>query len=424
MRLALNFERVEPNRGGAETYVADLARRLVRDGHEVHLYANSWGEHTLPAGLVPHQVTISGLTRRGRIRSFAENSARALSAAFFDCTVGFINTWHHDVIIPQGGVQAASLECNARRFPPGIRRRLYLWAKHANPKWSLHEAIERKQYDLRRASRVVAVSQMVKGHLERFHGVPPERIRVVPNAIDAGRLALEDPTAVRRRFRAEYGLTKSDLVGLFVGHNFRLKGLPPLLDALALRRQRDPAARPIHLLVCGGGPLAVARHWVNRAGLADVVQLIGFASSIADCYHASDFFVLPTYYDPCSLVVFEALACGLPVITTAFNGAGELISRGCEGFVISAPDAHDELIAALDRMTRDSDRRMMAAHATRLGQAQSFDRHVGRLVALFEEVADSKRPRVPRTRPPVHAGEARWTKDKGQRTDQEKKSLA
>ena len=51
-------------------------------------------------------------------------------------------------------------------------------------------------------------------------------------------------------------------------------------------------------------------------GLQDVVHLLGFQADIRPCFHASDFFALPTYYDPCSLVVFEALACGLPVITT------------------------------------------------------------------------------------------------------------
>jgi UDP-glucose:(heptosyl)LPS alpha-1,3-glucosyltransferase len=134
---------------------------------------------------------------------------------------------------------------------------------------------------------------------------------------------------------------------------------------------------------------------VARTGLEDVVRLVGFAPSVAAWYHASDFFVLPTYYDPCSLVLFEALACGLPVITTAFNGAGELIESGREGFVVSAPDAHAELIVALDRMADDRARKDMAGHAARLGQAQSFDNHVARLIDLFAEVAASKQPRGP-----------------------------
>ena len=105
----------------------------------------------------------------------------------------------------------------------------------------------------------------------------------------------------------------------------------------------------------------------------------------------NDFFVLPTYYDPCSLVVFEALACGLPVITTRCNGAGELISEGREGFVVDRPDDVEALASALERMTDDASRAAMSARATRLGREQSFDRHVARLVELFEEVAAEKK---------------------------------
>ena len=75
---------------------------------------------------------------------------------------------------------------------------------------------------------------------------------------------------------------------------------------------------------------------------------MGFYPDIRDCYWSSDFFVQPTFYDPCSLVVLEALACGLPVITTAQNGAGELMSNGRQGYVLSAPEPQAELIALSD----------------------------------------------------------------------------
>ena len=73
------------------------------------------------------------------------------------------------------------------------------------------------------------------------------------------------------------------------------------------------------------------RRLARSLGIAQTVHFLGFHSDIRECYAASDFFVLPTYYDPCSLVVLEALACGLPVITTLQNGAGELITDGRAG---------------------------------------------------------------------------------------------
>jgi UDP-glucose:(heptosyl)LPS alpha-1,3-glucosyltransferase len=392
MRLALNYQRIDPSKGGAETYVVDLCHRLVQAGHDVDLFANQWKAGALPASVRIIRVEAKGWTRWQRTWNFAVNSEQALREleTRYDCTVGFINTWHHDVIIPQGGVHRASLEANARRFPTGWRRQAYLLGKQANPKAWVYRAIESRQYDPNRRAQVVAVSRMVQNHLARHHDVPRERIHVIPNAIDAGRLALDDPSTARRDLRGKLGLRSDDLVALFVGHNYGLKGLRPLLLAMQERRRRDHEARAIHLLACGGGKAGPFRAMIRDLGLDDFVHLLGFQADIRPCFHASDFFVLPTYYDPCSLVVFEALACGLPVITTACNGAGELIAEGREGFVIPAPDARGPLADALDRMENDEARRIMATHAETLGHNQSFDRHVARLVELFQQVAESR----------------------------------
>ncbi len=172
-----------------------------------------------------------------------------------------------------------------------------------------------------------------------------------------------------------------------MGHNYALKGLAPLIRALASRKR---PARPIHLVACGGNDVATYQALAERLGLAKTVHLARFQADIRPPFWASDFFVLPTYYDPCSLVVFEALACGLPVITTACNGAGELVVDGREGFVIPDPDATDALAAALDRMTDDTDRAAMSVQAARLGREQSFDRHVARMLEVFERVAATK----------------------------------
>ncbi len=334
-----------------------------------------------------------------------------------ECSVGFINTWAHDVIIPQGGVQKGSLDANAGRFQTGLQRGLYRLTKSANPKYWLYRAIENKQYDLMRSSRFVAVSEMVRRHLEEFHHVPPEKIHVVPNAIDVRRVEVSQPGAVRCGFRNRMGLEPTDLVGLFVGHNFALKGLKPLLMGLGARRRRDRAARPVHLLVCGGGNSAPYLRLARSLGIQDSVHFLGFYPDVRECYWSSDFFVQPTYYDPCSLVVLEALACGLPVITTEQNGAGELMTNDREGYVLTSPDAESELIAALDGMAHDAKRSAMSTEARRLGRQMTFDDHVAKLVTIFQEVARNKSARVPhaRTRSPSIPGarvgrSSRWSR--------------
>ena len=153
--------------------------------------------------------------------------------------------------------------------------------------------------------------------------MPLHRIYVVPNAID--------PRGSKSRSRAPsaapsgigWASSPAHLVGLFVGHNFALKGLKPSSGGARRSAARTiDAASPIHLLVCGGGDTRSILSPGPPAWLgSDTVHFLGFYPDVEDCYWSSDFFVQPTYYDPCSLVVMEALACGLPVITTAQNGA-------------------------------------------------------------------------------------------------------
>jgi UDP-glucose:(heptosyl)LPS alpha-1,3-glucosyltransferase len=400
MRLALNFPRVDPTKGGAETYIVDLCRGLLRRGHSVDLYAESWAEGALPPEVRCVRVESSGRTKGERIASFADASAALLKDAGYDCTVGFINTYEHDVIIPQGGVHGGSLRANSMRFANPIARRLYVLGKVMNPKHWTYRAIEARQYDPARGARVVAVSRMVAGHLREFNGVPDGRIRVVPNAIDPARVMVPQPGATRAAFRGKVGIGADDLVGLFVGHNYALKGLEPLIRGLAAR---DRSARPITLLVCGGGRPGWYRRLAGRLGVGGAVRFLGFHDDVRECYWASDFFVSPTYYDPCSLVVFEALACGMPVVTTACNGASELMTHGRHGFVLSAPGATGELVAALDALADDGRRAAISAEAAALGRSWTFDRHVEALIGVFEEVAAGKRrppgPHAPRRRP-------------------------
>ena len=198
---------------------------------------------------------------------------------------------------------------------------------------------------------------MVRGHLQRYHHVPRSRITVIPNAIDADRLQVAQPGAVRCAFRNRIGLEPDDLVGLFVGHNYWLKGLKPLLTASPGAGRTSPPRGPSTCSSAARGRPRRSCGWPAGSAWRGRSTSPGFVPDIRACYWSSDFFVSPTYYDPCSLAVLEALACGLPVITTACNGAGELMTNGREGFVIPAPDAFDELAGALGAMTDDEARR-------------------------------------------------------------------
>jgi UDP-glucose:(heptosyl)LPS alpha-1,3-glucosyltransferase len=126
---------------------------------------------------------------------------------------------------------------------------------------------------------------------------------------------------------------------------------------------------------------------VTRLGLGSCVRFEDFVVDLRAHYAAADVFVLPTYYDACSLTVLEASACGLPAITTAWNGAAELMTHGKDGFVIPEPDAIADLTRAMDTCMDPAVRDRIAPAARALGVRSSIDRNIEAIEALYLEMA-------------------------------------
>jgi UDP-glucose:(heptosyl)LPS alpha-1,3-glucosyltransferase len=391
MNLAFCYESVLPARGGCETYIADLARRLVQDRHEVHLYASRWDETALPPGLHYHPLPVLGGPRFLRPWRFGAACARALRGANHQVTVGFDKTWGQDVLYPQGGLHLASAEHNLHKYPGRLARGLARLAKGLDlAHWSFAR-LERRQYLGPHRPLVVVNSAMVRAHFQHHYGVRAENLYVVPSAIDPGRFAETDRPRRRLEFRERWGIGAEETVGLFVAMNYRLKGLEPLLHAVG----RVPAARsgdrPFRLLVAGNPRTAPYQRLAQRFGIASQVCFIGPCREMANCYFAADFLVHPTFYDPCSLVVLEALACSLPVITSRYNGAGELLSPPREGYVVRDPHDHEHLAWCMTQLL-DPARRAACAQAARKAAARwTFEDHYRQLLKVFGEAAARKR---------------------------------
>src|SRR5262249_36268873 len=139
--------------------------------------------------------------------------------------------------------------------------------------------------------------------------------------------------------------------------NYRLKGLGPLIQALP----HVPVNRSSRLVVIGHPNTSRYERLARAVGVADRVIFLGFRADPRDAFFGADFLVHPTFYDPCSLVVLEALACGLPVITSRYNGAAELLSPEREGFVIDDPHDHRSLGEAISKLLDPATRSACAA---------------------------------------------------------------
>lgn len=384
MNLAFAYEAVFPRRGGAETYLADLLHRLVRDRHEVHLYAVDHDAASLPQELIHHPLPPSRAPRFLRPWHFARACEQAIPLHRHDVVVGLIKTWHQDVLIPQGGVHVVSARENLRKHASFWMRSLAWCVQRCSLSYWSFRWLEQKQYRADRPLWVVVPSRMVLGHLQQSYPVDPSRVRVIPNAIDADRMTAYDRPMLRAELRDRLGIHPEEVVGLFCGHNYRLKGLGPLLRAWA--RLKGSA----QLIVCGGQNVKPYERLVRDLGVADQVHFLGFVEEVRQPYFAADFLVHPTFYDPCALVTLEALACGLPVITTVHNGAAELLPPAMQSHVISDPHDADHLAWHIQQFCDDAYRQGLARSARQAAMAWTFEDHYQALLELFAEVARRK----------------------------------
>ena len=171
---------------------------------------------------------------------------------------------------------------------------------------------------------------------------------------------------------------------------------------------------PVQLVVVGGKRLAPWRRMAARLGVAAAVQFVGPVEDIVPYYAAADLYVHPTIYDTCSLVVLEAAACGLPVVTTRCNGAAELFHDGGDIVLVADPADDEAFAAAVGACWTPAARRRMGDAARQTALAQTFDRNVDNIVALYEEVVE-QRARRGRRSPGVDASASRAPDQAGRR---------
>jgi len=342
------------------------------------------GVHTIP-------VRPFSRPRSLQVLDFARRASLLRSG--FDVVHGLGKIWAVDVYHPHTGSHRASLEALDRSREGSPWRGPARWMRALSPRQAAFRWIEEKQYSAHGAARFIAVSEMVAEQLRRFHGVDSERIDILRNPVDGERFrpAVED----RAPFRARFGIGEDEVVCLFMANHFRLKGLAPLIRALA----RLGSGSPLLLVLGRGNPRPFAR-MAEDLGVRSRVLFGGETAEPEQAYRACDFFVLPTFYDPCSLTVLEAMASECPVITSRSNGASELIEPGRDGLLLDDPARDDLLADQLSRLSRPEQARDLGRRAREKALSLGFESHLEKILRLYEEVARGRKSRSPRGKGP------------------------
>jgi UDP-glucose:(heptosyl)LPS alpha-1,3-glucosyltransferase len=348
--------------GGVERATDGLLGGLVACGQEVDLLTT--GRQAPAAGVSVRRLWLPPLPAGARLLALAVAARVVTARGRWDVVQSHERTLSQDVYRAGEGSHRAYLDSvgGARGRP--LYHRMVL-------------ALERRLFA--RTPRIVAIAARGQREIQRDYGVPPERIRVVYNGVDLERFHPCVRGRERASARREAGVEADAFAMLFVGSGYERKGLATAIGALA--ELRDPTVR---LIVIGKGRAAPYQLEAARRGVRDQVVWLGARPDTERWYGAADVVVLPTHYEPFGNVHLEALASGVPVVTSTLAGGAELIREGVNGFAV-APRDPSAVAGAIDRV-RASSPGSMAEAARSSAEPFTFVAQAARFLSIYREL--------------------------------------
>jgi UDP-glucose:(heptosyl)LPS alpha-1,3-glucosyltransferase len=229
---------------------------------------------------------------------------------------------------------------------------------------------------------IITNSQRVQEEIRRHYGVPGTRLLTIYNGVDTERFHSGLRRHLRQTQRAAWGVSATDLVLLFAGTGFQRKGLRHAIAALGELRRRH--ITNVRLVVIGKGRIAAYQRLAHKLGVSEAVRFDGLRADLERGYAGADVFVLPTLYDPFANTCLEAMACGLPIVTTVVNGASELMRDGLHGRILADPPNATTVAEAVQYLLPYEQRRAMGRAAQALASDYPLSRALMQTLQVYE----------------------------------------
>lgn len=365
--------------GGAERVAWELARAFNRAGVKNKAIASNVGEPIGGNTFIKRTAAwLAWIPTRGPLK----HVGRGIVVPFFTIAATLELRRHpHAMVLSHGdSLRGDALVVHSvNRENLAQKRKAGYWTWLLNP---LHLWVWLRDRWMIRGLRYrmfVAVSARVSKDLQRHYAVPSERIRVIPNGIDVERFR-PDP-ASRRAVREEFGIAADAKLLVFVGHEFRRKGLAHAIGALQL------LGPDFRLLVVGADRVQPYRKLAPGAG--DRLIFAGSRHDMPAIYAAADALILPTSYETFSLACMEAMACSVPVFATRVGGIEDYLQDGVNGYGI-AMEAED-IAGKIEQAFSDEallNRLRIGARATALDYG--WDRIASKYIDLMAQLQASR----------------------------------
>ncbi|MBI5626526.1 MAG: glycosyltransferase family 4 protein [Nitrosomonadales bacterium] len=355
--------------GGGERFASEITMRLAQnENYEIHVFANRWIVNS--DRIKFHKVPAINFPRFLRPLFFAWFVKRAIDRMNFDLVHTHHWIFNADIFSLHGTPHAVWLK-EVRKKPPS----LFDWASLA---------VERQAIKKGGSSWFLPVSSITMDAFRRKYATLPGHWQIIHPGVDVARFLTPDRAASRADIRGRYGIGASDILLLFVGMNFEIKGLDTIITALAKARTARPEVN-IRLLVVGRGDENKYRKMAKSCGIAEAVTFAGTqVEGLERYYRAADIFIMLSKFDTFGMVVLEAMAAGLPVIVSPNVGAKDLVIEGVNGFILPAPQDADiaaDRIAQLAYAARREAMGMAAAHSASM---HNWERLAEKMSKIYE----------------------------------------
>lgn len=390
---------------GTERCVLEQVERLARDGHEVHLYCQRVADipdlevhrpnekitrrpgttnrliwHRVPSIPGPHLLKyiwwfLSNHVQRWKDRRFRKLQFDLVYSPGINCLDADAIVIH---IVFQEFYRLVIEDLRLRRLPlravpRAIHRRLY---------YQLVMALERRIYPDPRVM-LAAVSKLTADEVERYSA--RRDVRVIPNAVELASFNPEARLCQRAEARRRLHFDERDFVLLLIGNDWKKKGVDTLLEAAA--RCLD---FPCRVLIVGHDDRALYERMIDSLGLRDRVQFVELSENVVQFYAAADAYVGPSLHDSFAFPPAEAMACGLPVITTLNNGGSQMITDGVDGFLLHDTKGSEELAAKIRSLYDNPQlRKEVGQRAAIVAQEYTWERNAQQISEFLEDAHTS-----------------------------------
>lgn len=366
--------------GGAERYAVEVTRRLAKN-HNVHVFAQEWSSdaetrvtfHKIPKFLGKpsflNQLLFSYFTRRSLDGSF-------------DIIHSHERVTQFDVL---------TIHCPCYRGFITDQKKLWgkmkVWLSVAtSPRHLAYLWLEKKQFIYRRERLLIAVSDNVRRDVQTNYDLPDECFRLAYPGVNADQFSPKKNGVLRNQTRSQLGISKDEVVILFVGTEFKRKGLGSSLKAYALL----PEAKT-RLIIAGGGDTDKYTRLAQKFGIADTVTFLGLVGDMGPIYAAADICVLPTLCDPYAMAPIEAMASGVATITSSslYAGSSERIKNG-EALIVNDPSNPEEIAAALEALLDEDYRTNLAQKGRQLAKNLTWEITTAEILSTYYELLQLK----------------------------------